>query len=56
MATKLVIFSNRKNSRLLLEQVKLVLNDLIFIEKFWAESDDDKLPSFIGLWHNIMNS
>ena len=55
MAAKLVIYSNRnKRSRLILDQVKLVLKDLFPIEKYWAETND-KLPIFLGLWHPLYN-
>ena len=55
MAAKLVIYSNKnKRSRLILNQVKLVLKDLFNIEKYWAETTD-KLQIFLGLWHPLYN-
>ena len=54
LATKMVIYSNRnKTSRLMRDQVKLVLRDLFHIEKYWAETND-KLPNFLGLWHPLL--
>ena len=45
---------SHKTSRLILDQVKLVLRDLFHIEKYWAETND-KLPNFLGLWHPLYN-
>ena len=55
LANKMEIYSNRnKTSRLILDQVKLVIRDLFQIEKYWAEAND-KLQNFLGFWHPLYN-
>ena len=53
MATKMIIHSKRKStSKLHLKQVKLVMKDLIQIERYWAEINS-KLAIVLGEGHSI---
>ena len=60
LATKMVSYSNgNKPSRLILDQVKLVLRHLFHIVKYWAETND-KVPNFLwlrypGLYNELLN-
>ena len=55
LATKIVIYSYRdKTSRLIPDQVKLVLRDLFIKGKYWAETNY-KVLNFLELSHPLYN-